>query len=234
MPRKVNEFQKKEILDLFIKGNCIKDISKIYNFTISTITKQLKNMVGEEEFIKLKNSNLQVNYSSNKKVKKNNKIKSIESNIVAENNNFSKDTKSDKEISKFDELSNQEKLSEDSLFVEITPLDYEIENSKQKDLSSISLSEFDFPKIVYMIVDQKIELEIKFLKDYPEWNFLSQEDLNRKTIKIYSDFKSAKSECNKEQKVIKVPNTDVFKIVSPLLISRGISRIVSSDQLIAL
>ena len=38
----------------------------------------------------------------------------------------------------------------------------------------------------------------------------------------------------KDQKVIKVPNTNVFKIVAPLLNSRGISRIVSDDKLIAI
>ena len=38
----------------------------------------------------------------------------------------------------------------------------------------------------------------------------------------------------KVPKVIKVPNTDVFKIAAPILISRGISRIVSAEQLIAL
>ena len=38
----------------------------------------------------------------------------------------------------------------------------------------------------------------------------------------------------KDQKVIKVPNTNVFKIVAPILISRGISRIVNSENLIAL
>ena len=85
-----------------------------------------------------------------------------------------------------------------------------------------------------MIVDNKIELETKLLKDYPEWQFLSQEDLNRKTLKIYFDQKTAKRDCNKDQKVIKVPNPNVFKIVAPFLLSRGISRIVSDDKLIAL
>ena len=37
-----------------------------------------------------------------------------------------------------------------------------------------------------------------------------------------------------EQKVIKVPNTNVFKIVSSLLKARGITRLIKSDQLIAL
>ena len=56
-------------------------------------------------------------------------------------------------------------------FFEIAPLDYEIDNSSRKELSSVSLSEVDFPKVVYMIVDKKIELEIKLLKDFPEWEF---------------------------------------------------------------
>ena len=85
-----------------------------------------------------------------------------------------------------------------------------------------------------MIVDKKIELEIKLLKDYPEWEFLPNDDLNRKTIEIYSDLKVAKRHCSKEQKVIKVPNTQVFKIAAPYLISKGISRIVIDELLISL
>ena len=74
----------------------------------------------------------------------------------------------------------------------------------------------------------------KYLKEYPEWQFLSQEELNRKTIEIFFDLKIAKRFCNKEQKVIKIPNTDVFKIAAPILLKKGISRIVSSDKLISL
>ena len=85
-----------------------------------------------------------------------------------------------------------------------------------------------------MIVDIKLELQTKYLKNYPIWDFLSEEELNRKTIEIYDDLKIAKSFCSKEQKVIKVPNTEVFKIVAPILRIRGISRIVSSGKLIAL
>ena len=54
------------------------------------------------------------------------------------------------------------------------------------------------------------------------------------TIEIFLDMKTAKRFCKKDQKVIKVPNTDVFKKVAPILLSRGISRIVSADKLIAL
>ena len=55
-----------------------------------------------------------------------------------------------------------------------------------------------------MIVDNKIELETKLLKEYPDWQFLSENELNRKTIEIFFDIKIAKRFCKKEQKVIKV------------------------------
>ncbi len=119
-------------------------------------------------------------------------------------------------------------------FLEIAPVDYEIDNSSRIELSSVPLSEVDFPKVVYMIVDKKIELEIKLLKDFPEWRFLPEDDLRRKTIEIFFDLNLAKRSCNKEQKVLKVPNTDVFRIASPVLIAKGISRIVCAENLIAL
>ena len=118
--------------------------------------------------------------------------------------------------------------------MEIAPLNYEIDSASQKDLSSVPICDVDFPNIVYMIVDEKIELEIKYLQEYANWQFLSEEELKRNTIEIYLDLKIAKRYCKKQQKVIKVPNTDVFKIVAPILIKKGISRIVSQDKLIAL
>ena len=119
-------------------------------------------------------------------------------------------------------------------FLELTPINFDIENAPQKDLSSIHISEIKFPNVLYMVVDKKIELVIKLLKDFPEWQFLSKDELSRKTIEIFDDLRVAKRACNKEQKVIKVPNTEVFKIVAPLLISKGITRIISADKLIAL
>ena len=118
-------------------------------------------------------------------------------------------------------------------FMEIAPLDYQINNETQRDISSVPISKIELPKIVYMIVNHKIELETKILKDYPEWQFLSSNELKRKTIEIYFDLKIAKRFCNKEQKVIKVPNTNVFKIAAKILLSRGITRIVSPENLIS-
>ena len=72
-----------------------------------------------------------------------------------------------------------------------------------------------------MIVDKNIELEIKFLKEYPDWNFLSQDELNRMTIEIFLDMKTAKKDfCKKDQKVIKV-QTPMFLKSCPYFTFKG-------------
>lgn len=212
MPRKISEKEKKAILADFINGESIDDLSKRFKFSKITITRHLKKNIDNNEYKEI--------------VKKNNK-KNRENEL-----NLRQEFGSDKQF----DVANKEEIStiQNLSFVEIAPLDFEIDNISQKDLSSIPISEVNFPKIVYMIVDKNIELEIKYLREYPEWQFLSQEELNRKTIQIFDDLKVAKRNCIKEQKVIKVPNTNVFKIVASLLLNKGISRIVSSDNLIAL
>ena len=104
---------------------------------------------------------------------------------------------------------------------------------KRQEACDWSAEEFRFTKDRddYLESPKRIQ---DLLKDFPEWRFLPINDLNRKTIEIYLDLKIAKRLCNKEQKVIKVPNTNVFKISAPILLSKGISRIVSADKLIAL
>tara|TARA_A100001388_G_scaffold211680_1_gene162169 strand:- start:648 stop:1283 length:636 start_codon:yes stop_codon:yes gene_type:complete len=208
---KLSELQKKEIKELFAKGNSITELANLFQFSTQTITRQLKLMFNRDQFNNLKKISA-----------KNKNLKLSDKKFVGEEN---VETNIDLNVNE---------SSQEQTFFEVIPLLNEANLEQQKDLTSVPIADVNFPKIVYMIVDKKIELEIKFLKDYPEWDFLSNDDLNRKTIEIFFDLKIAKRLCNKEQKVIKVPNTDVFKMVAPILLSRGISRIVSNDKLIAL
>ena len=226
MAKRITSQQIEEIAKLFISGINLELISKQFNFTKLTISRNLKKHLGEIAYKEL----LEVNKSNNKFIKnKKQKINDLNKNDIK--NNIKPNNIDSKEISNEDI---EEEFFKTSEFIEITPLNFEIENAPQKDFSSVPISDIDLPKTVFMIVDKKVELEIKYLKDYPKWNFLSTEELERKTIEIYYDMKVAKGFCGKEQKVIKVPNTSVFKKVAPMLLSRGISRIVSADQLIAL
>ncbi len=217
MARRLSEKEKNLIISSFVAGMTIDELSIKFDCTRLTITRNLKKNFSEEKYREL----LYKSKASTKLIDYGLQDNSLESIKKLDSKN------QDKEDS-------HEEFMPSTQFTEIIPLNYEIEESVQKDLSSVPISEIEFPKIVYMIVDKKIELETKYLKDYPEWQFLSKEELNRKTIEIFIDLKIAKRFCNKEQKVIKVPNPNVFKIVAPILLNKGISRIVIPDKLIAL
>jgi len=183
----------------------------------------LKKLLGENEYKNFLNKNIKSIKKKDTKVKIN-----IQKDISPKNSN----SNTRKVRSSFDGDIADSYI--DQPLVEITPLIQEISSDMQKDLSSIPISSMCFPKILYMTVDKNFELEIKPLKDFLDWNFLPQDDLKRKTIEVFLDVKEAKIKCNKDQKVIKIPNTNVFQIVNHILLSKGISRIVCGNNLVAL
>ena len=227
MTKRLTEKQKQEIVISFKSGSDIDSLSQKYSCTNSTIIRNLKKNLGELKYKSL--------IKKSKSLEKQSRINKNQTEDLLKANFDNEDIKNDSNDPKvLNENITPSNFAPVDSFFEIAPIDYEMDDLSRKELSSVPISEIDFPKVVYMVVDKKIELEIKLLKDFPEWNFLPQDDLRRKAIEIFFDLNLAKRSCNKEQKVLKVPNTDVFKIASPVLIAKGISRIVCAENLIAL
>ncbi len=84
-----------------------------------------------------------------------------------------------------------------------------------------------------MLVDKKVELESKPLKEFSEWSFLPEEDQERFAIPLFSNQRDAKRCCSRNQRVLKVPDSKVFIISSSYLLSKGITRLIIDDSLIA-
>ena len=227
MTKRLTEKQKEEIVKSFQSGIAIDVLSEKYACTVSTIIRNLKKSLGDTEYKEFLNKGKSLEEKSRKNKNQNNDSL----NLSFDNEDLKNDYINSRVLN---ENSTAANIAPINSFFEIAPIDYEIDNSSRKELSSVPISEIDFPKVVYMVVDKKIELNIKLLKDFPEWQFLPQDDLTRKAIEIFFDLNLAKRSCNKEQKVLKVPNTDVFRITSPILKAKGISRIVCAENLIAL
>ena len=167
MAKRLTETQKQEIIKNFTEGKTIDFLSQMFECTKLTIIRNLKRNLGEKFYKELTESNQsRIQAPINKR--NNRKKKSNEKDIPDHN------------VTEFD-------FQPTANFVEIAPLNDQIENLPRKELSSVPLMDIDFPSIVYMIVDRKIELETKFLRDYPEWEFLPNEDLDRECIEIYND-----------------------------------------------
>ena len=225
MPKKLSDTQKEEIIKGFMRGKNLDQLSEEFSCTKLTISRNIKKKFGDEEYKKLFKRNISFD-NHNEKVKDTHE--KFYDKVTGE--------KTNKKLAELDntDLFEDNNFLQSSSFTEIVPLNLNIDNENRKELTSIPIDEIDFPNIVFMIIDKNTELEIKQLKDYPEWDFLPEDDLRYKTIEIYSDLKDAKRNCKKEQKVLKVPNPNVFKVAAKMILAKGISRIISEKRLIAL
>ena len=227
MSKRLTDIQKKEIIQRFKNGESLDFLSDKFGYTKLTISRNIKKSIGSDLFNNLNRKNKHAKNKDNLS-----EVISKEDLAIPIKENNQPNMNPEKDLVNQSFCENQ--FFQESSFMELVPMDLDIDNTTRKNCSCIPIEEIDFPEIVYMIVDKKIELEIKVLRDYPEWQFLPEEDLQSKTIEIYFDLKVAKRDCKKDQKVIKVPNPNVFKIASKMIASRGISRIVSNKQLISL
>ena len=225
MPKKLSETQKEEIIKGFLNGKNLDQLSEEFSCTKLTISRNIKKKFGDEEYKKFLKKNISLE-NHNQKVKDSHEV--IEDKVIGEKKNKKFADKDNRELFEDNNFLNS------SSFMEIVPLNLDFDNENRKELTSIPIDEIDFPNNVFMIIDKNTELEVKQLKDYPEWDFLPEDDLRYKTIEIYSDLKDAKRNCKKEQKVIKIPNPNVFKVAAKMMLAKGISRIISDKLLIAL
>ena len=130
MAKRLTDQQKDEIIKLFTSGINIDQISQQFNCSKLTITRNLKNNLGElkyKELLVLTKSNKKSGDDQKQKIKNSNKNKI---NIKPKNDESN-------EI-RNKELNNE--FPQVSEFIEITPLNYDLENTIQKDFSSIPIS----------------------------------------------------------------------------------------------
>ena len=227
MPKILSELKKKEMLQAFKNGNSLEDLEVKYELKKVTIAKHLKSLIDSAEFMKIAKLNSSKNDKNSLSDKKsNNKPNNIDK---LENKNQSKFIASNYEKIQIKDIS-----SNDESFFEIPPLEEQFDFNSRKDLTSKPLNEYSLPENIFMIIDKNIELNIFSLRDFPEFSFLPESDQNRKLLKLFSNKKAANSFCGKNQKVIKVPNGNVFNLVSKYLLDKGISRIIFDDYLLSI
>jgi len=127
---------------------------------------------------------------------------------------------------------NNHNTSNDFEVIEPLISDFDFEQEKK---SVFEILHFEsLPESVYMIVDKKVELDLKLISDLPEWSFLPENELKRNAILLFFNQRTAKRSCSRHQRVIKIPNTSVFKLSKSYLITKGITRLILEDSIIAL
>ena len=90
------------------------------------------------------------------------------------------------------------------------------------------------PDSVYMLVDKTVELDPRPLSEFPELGLSDPSEQQRQALCLYASPRAAKRQCGRSQRVIKVPDTQVFEQTTSYLLARGITHLVVEGSLFAL
>ena len=226
--RRLTKIEKDEIVKAYRDGENTNTLAEKYSCSSNTINRTVKSILSDDEY----------------KLLKEKRLKGI-NKTVGPVNNESFDSQKEK-IDHLDSVhSSHEKANEDeqiiktdddffnSKFEEIVPLIDSFDFEK-KELDFEILNQEVLPESVYMLVDKKVELEVKSISELPEWSFLPENELKRNAILLFSNQRSAKRSCSRNQRVIKIPNTSVFEFSKSYLLLKGITRLILEDSIIAL
>ena len=261
--RRLTKIQKDEILKAYQVGENTNELAEKYSCSPNTINRTVKTLLSDVEYKLLKQQRLKRNNKSQESVNAEifdinhetvdqpNSFDSPQEKVNDEENSMK--INHDVKNSDFEEIAflavedlpqpNPKTLENsdikktnkntDNNFEEIVPLvtsfDFE-----RKQLDFEILNHESLPESVYMLVDKKVELEVKAISDLPEWSFLPENELKRNAILLFSNQRSAKRSCSKNQRVIKIPNTSVFEISKSYLVLKGITRLILEESIIAL
>jgi len=229
VPKILSDLQKKEMTELFKSGISFDELVNKYGLKKPTIKKHLKTLMGEDKY----KETLQFEVRDETKESK------IRNQVFSKSSSAYQD-KPKVLLNNDIEEDNEEKnclgdnYKSDENFYEIIPLKDNFDFQNRKDLTTVPLDDFTIPQNSFLVVDKNNELEIFYMRDFPEYGFLPDDDQKRRIIKLFSDKKAANTFCRKNQKIIKVPNGKVFSLVTSFLIEKGISRIIFDENLLSI
>ncbi|MFO0015641.1 MAG: hypothetical protein ACK52U_03675 [Synechococcaceae cyanobacterium] len=141
-----------------------------------------------------------------------------------------------------DDLSGDDDLNEDDLFgdgsqplnevfLPVPLLQIGIEATATGPLAWGSAA---LPSSAYMLVEKTVELQPQVLRELPELGQLPEDEQERQALVLFVNPRQAKRQCGRNQRVIRIPDIQVFELTAPKLVAQGITRVVVEGSLFAL
>jgi len=235
--------RKEEILLGFRSGKSFSILAREFGCTPATVTRTLKSLIPDEEFHALKrtrkkSSKIQPNHFVSDLDNGQNLPPDFKNDLILSNdsqkeeyaNEITPNSSIDEGLA--DEGSNF-KEGQDQ-FHELVPLVTSFEWDKQEEVACQSFSPELLPETLFMLVDKTVEIDSRPLKEFSQWSFLPDKDQERLAIVLYSNQRSAKRSCSRNQRVLKIPDSSIFQVTMSHLISKGITRLILDDSLISI
>ena len=240
-PSRLNDSHKQEIVERYRAGDTSAQIAAAYGCSTNTVSRTVRSLLSPEEYAELKaqrsakSSGLgssvpeietaEVSRPENPQTSlEDSGIEEVQSS-KEEGENFGSADLNDKEIFNTDD---------ENVFHEIAVLPVDLPQVTTQQVICRPFASELLPDSVYMLVDKTVELDPRPLSEFPELGLCDPSEQQRQAICLYASPRAAKRQCGRNQRVIKVPDTQVFEQTTSYLLARGITHLVVEGSLFAL
>jgi len=253
-PSRLTDSQKQELLVRYRAGESSAALSAVYGCSVNTVSRTVRTLLTPQEYDQLKSARARV-AATTPQADPPESLKQPEAakdpgqpterlvepeQLEAEDGDGSAplalDDADDFGGDDADDVGDDEAFDgpSDDVFQEIAVLPVDLPQVSREQVSCRPFAAGVLPDSVYMLVDKTVELDPRPLSEFPELGVLNPEELVRQALCLYSSPRSAKRQCGRSQRVIKVPDTKVFESTSRHLLARGITRLLLEGALYSL
>ena len=259
-PSRLNDSHKQEIVERYRAGDTSAEIAAAYGCSTNTVSRTVRSLLSSEEYAKLKaqraaKGSAVENSASESRADttlvdttaqaiSTNEEEGLESVGSEVNGDVDGDGDGDGQILALDdaedfgsaELDDNETFNQDdeNVFHEIAVLPVDLPEVTTQQVVCRPFASELVPDSVYMLVDKTVELDPRPLSEFPELGFIDPSEQERQALCLYASPRAAKRQCGRSQRVIKVPDTQVFEQTSSYLLARGITHLVVEGSLFVL
>ena len=242
-PGRLTDSQKQELLTRYRQGESSTALADAFGCSANTVSRTVRSLLSAEEYSDLKASRARGSAVKPEPVSS----EPVESDAVAaqatdepvddSESALALDDADDFGADEPDDFSEEEPSGafaggEEFHEVAVLPLDLPQVNTQQ--LHCLPFEAGVLPDSVYMLVDKTVELDPRPLSEFPELGVAGPEELDHQALCLFTSPRTAKRQCGRSQRVIKVPDTQVFAITTRYLVARGITRLLVEGSLYAL
>jgi hypothetical protein len=102
--------------------------------------------------------------------------------------------------------------------------------SEVDQIQILPLSEANLPRTCYLVIDRFSELITRPLKAFSELGRIPPEEIQKKTLPIFDNHRVASRFSARNQRVFKVPDSQLLQKTAPYLQAKGITRLLVDGQ----
>ena len=234
-PRRLSDSEKQDLVGRYKAGESTAALAEAFGCSANTVSRTVKSLLPADAYAALKTSRLKGSAVASPPAEPVPPAAAAEAEpLTDDDSSLALDDADDFGEDPEEEIAEDDDTGSADTFTELVPLvgvgDLSDQPFNQAQPFSVDL----LPDSAYMLVDKVVELDARPLKEFPELGFLDDAEQERQGLCLFASPRAAKRQCGRSQRVIKVPDTTVFKRTSSYLLARGITRLVLDGTLIAL